>query len=76
MSIEEWWPKLTPETREWIIAHNGEPVPVDVASEINGAYDLVDPTAVGRDVMPGVTLSDEDVDWIEAVANDEDPAVS
>ncbi|KQQ67470.1 hypothetical protein [Microbacterium sp. Leaf320] len=74
MSIEEIWPTLAPETREWLIAHNGEPIPTDVASAINGADVSVDPTAGRRGATPGIALSDEDVDWIEAVANDEDPA--
>lgn len=77
MSIEDYWPQLSSETREWLIAHNGEPVPADVASAINGAADLLDPSAAQRRaITPGLALSDEDVDWIEAVANDEDPTGS
>lgn len=76
MSIEERWPALAPETRAWLIAHNGEPVPADVASAINSAGDLRAPDAVKRrDITPGRALSDEDVDWIETVANDEEPGV-
>ena len=34
MRIEEWWPKLDPETREWLIANNGDVVPTTVLGQI------------------------------------------
>ncbi len=62
MSIEEWWPKLTPSAQEWLIANNGdtEDVPADVAAEIAAAGGPAD-----------FAFADDDVDWIETVANDE-----
>lgn len=60
MSIQEWWPKLEPVTREWLIANNGDDVPGDVSAEIVRAG--------GPEL-----LTDEDIDWIEAAANDETP---
>ena len=37
MDIENWWPKLQPSTRQWLIAHNGEALPAEVAAEIRRA---------------------------------------
>lgn len=34
MSMEEWWPKLKPSTREWLIEHNGDAVPAEALAEI------------------------------------------
>jgi hypothetical protein len=59
MSIDEWWPKLKPSTREWLIENNGDVLPVDVLSDITDA---------------GGLFSEEAIDWIEAVANGEEPA--
>lgn len=33
MTVERWWPKLRPETREWLIANNGDAVPVEIVDE-------------------------------------------
>ena len=37
MSIEQWWPKLKPSTRDWLIENNGDVVPAEVLSEIEEA---------------------------------------
>ncbi len=34
MSIEAWWPKLRHESREYLIANNGDAVPPDLVVEI------------------------------------------
>lgn len=71
--MHRWWPQLRPETRAWLIDNNGDTVPADIAREIEqggGAADLVE--SEDNDVS-GVHLSDEAVDWIEAVANGEEP---
>lgn len=34
MTIQAWWPRLRPETREWLIANNGDVVPPVVVEEI------------------------------------------
>lgn len=62
MSIEQWWPKLTPAARDWLIAHNGEELAADIALEIVEAGGS----------PSGIALTDEETDWIEAAANDED----
>lgn len=63
MNIEEWWPKLQPATREWLLANNGAEIAARVAAELIKA---------GRAASRG-QLSDDEIDWIEAFANDEEP---
>ena len=76
MSIEHWWPRLRPETRGWLIEHNGEPLPADVLDEITGVGGEPRSEAwwVGEPGPDGLHLSDAAVDWVETVANGEDPA--
>ncbi|MGY4543624.1 hypothetical protein ACVWY0_003564 [Arthrobacter sp. UYNi723] len=31
MNILEWWPLVDAETRDWLIEHNGQPLPLNVA---------------------------------------------
>jgi len=74
MGIEQWWPDLQPSTRQWLIAHNGEPLPEEIVREIRrvggaGSTGVVPADAEAR----SVGLSDDAVDWIEAVANEERP---
>ena len=71
MDIELWWPRLTPSTREWLMQNNGDTVPPEVVEEIMRAGGEV---ATDNDSeQSGVYLSDDDVDWIETVANEEEP---
>jgi hypothetical protein len=60
MTIEEWWPRLQPVTREWLVANNGDVLPGDISAEIVRAGGPAE-------------LADEDTDWIEAAANGEVP---
>lgn len=62
MTIEEWWPQLGSDSRSWLVENNGDDVIDDVAAAINAA---------GGSVTPGTPLTDEQIDWIEATANDE-----
>ena len=75
MSIEQWWPRLSPETRGWLIEHNGEALPTDVLNELArfGGEPTSETWWVGEQGPDGLYLSDDAVDWIEAVANSEDP---
>ncbi|MEP7034430.1 MAG: hypothetical protein ABI662_09665 [Dermatophilaceae bacterium] len=75
MSIEVWWSMLPPETRDWLIAHNGEVVPASVISEITRAGGSVTSDAwwVGRNEATGFYFSDAAIDWVEEVANGEMP---
>ena len=74
-SLEEWWPRLSQATRDWLIANNGDVVRASVVEEIKRAGGLVTSDAwwVGQSGPTGFYLSDEAVDWIEEVANGEMP---
>ncbi|WP_407709169.1 hypothetical protein ACJJV6_13395 [Arthrobacter nitrophenolicus] len=76
MGIEQWWTRLQPSTREWLIENNGGVVPEDVVAEIAraGGPAGTDPWWAGQDEEPGHYFPDETIDWVEAMANDENPA--
>ena len=73
--IEHWWPRLSQETRDLLIASNGDQVPASVVAEITRAGGTVttDDRGSGHHTPEGTYLPDEIVDWIEAVANGEVP---
>jgi hypothetical protein len=73
--MELWWPKLRPETRDWLIANNGDALPEAVVDEIARAGGSMTPDSwwVGENGPAGSYLSDAAIDWIEAVANEETP---
>lgn len=74
MKIVEWWPRVQAETRDWLIDHNGEPLPPHVCADILAVTGgTTDPEWWAGESAEGPQLSDEAVDWIEAVANDEEP---
>ncbi|HKU10662.1 MAG TPA: hypothetical protein VJQ61_05475 [Sinomonas sp.] len=50
MDIREWWPKLRPETRNWLIEHNGEKLPSGVLLS-DEAVDWIE--EVANDADPG-----------------------
>jgi len=73
MNIEQWWPKLSAGTKEWLIANNGDAVPEPIVSEIVAAGGVVASESrwVGQSDPDGLFLSDDAIDWIEAAANEE-----
>jgi hypothetical protein len=73
MEIFEWWPKLDFDAKAWLIAHNGEAMPPEVMDKIAAAGGSATSSAwwVGESGPDGFFLSDEAVDWIETIANDE-----
>jgi hypothetical protein len=75
VSLEDWWPRLPPETQDWLIANNGDVVPAWVTEQITLAGGVVATDAwwVSQYGPMGCYLSDEAVDWIDAVANGETP---
>ncbi len=75
MGIEQWWPKLKPSTRDWLIDNNGDVVPAEMVAEITKAGGSVPSDArwVRENGSSGFYFSDEAVDWIDAVANGEIP---
>ena len=73
MSIEAWWPKLQPATREWLMANNGDAVPVAIIDENTAAGGPVRSDAwwATQEASTGLCMPDEAIDWIEDIANDE-----
>jgi hypothetical protein len=71
MDFGEPWQLLEPATREWLVAHNGEPLTPTVASEITAASTATNSGSWIQDSPDGPVLTDAAVDWIEAAANDE-----
>jgi hypothetical protein len=76
MSIEVWWPRLQPGTRDWLIANNGDAVPPAIVEEIKDAGGPVTSDAwwVAQDGSTGAYMPDAATDWIEEIANGETPA--
>lgn len=74
MDFPEIWPQLSPSSRAWLIAHNGEPLPDDMVGEIlRVAGGEPDPRWwTGTSTEGETQLTDEAVDWIETAANDEE----
>ncbi|MDQ0732433.1 hypothetical protein [Arthrobacter sp. B1I2] len=75
MKIQEWRPLVTDETRNWLIAHNGEPLNPQVSADILVATrGATEPEWWAGDSADGHQLTDAATDWIETIANGEDPA--
>ncbi|MFZ2173716.1 MAG: hypothetical protein WAW17_06685 [Rhodococcus sp. (in: high G+C Gram-positive bacteria)] len=76
MDIAEWWNLLSPESREWLMAHNGEPLEPSIKSEILAAAKSGAQSSwwSGESTDGQSELTDEAIDWIEAFANREDSA--
>jgi hypothetical protein len=75
MSLEAWWPLLQPETRDWLIANNGDPLSTQAVDDIVRVGGPPPPNAwwAAENGPDGFYLSDAGIDWIEAVANGEVP---
>ena len=67
------WPHLAAPTQEWLVEHNGEPLPDDIVKEIlTVTAGQRDPRWWAGDSLDGETqLTDEAVDWIDQTANGE-----
>ncbi len=77
MQIDRWWPLLTDTSRHWLVEHNGEPLDQSVKAEIldvNGG-DAEPSWWAGESTEGLAELTDDAIDWIEAVANEERPSV-
>ncbi|GAA4965110.1 hypothetical protein [Kineococcus glutinatus] len=75
MSLETWWPRLQQDSRDWLIAHNGEALSQHVVQDIERVGGPVPTEAwwLGEVGPDGLRLSDAAVDWIEEAANGEVP---
>lgn len=73
MIIEEWWPQLRPETRQWLVANNGDAVPPPIVDEIAAVGDPAASDAwwAELDGSSGRSMPDGVVAWIEEATNDE-----
>ena len=74
MTIDAWWDQLSSETRDWLMANNGSPVPSAVVKQIEraGGPAISDPWWAASDDSE-VALPDAAVDWVEEIANGESP---
>jgi hypothetical protein len=74
MDFPQIWPHLSSSTRLWLMEHNGEPLPDDLIAEILSVTggEQSDQWWTGPSVEGETQLSDEAVDWIETVANDDE----
>ena len=72
MDFLQIWAHLSTSGRSWLIEHNGEPLPDDLIAEILSVTGgEQDPQWWAGPSTEGETqLTDQAVDWIEAVAND------
>jgi hypothetical protein len=76
MKMTTWWPLVGAETRAWLIEHNGETLPPPVVTEIMAVTGgSTDPEWWAGESADRPRLTDGAVDWIEAVANGEEPTV-
>ncbi len=75
MEIAEWWSLLSDRQRAYVIEHNGEALPAELVTAIAkpGGSVARDAWWIAESGAPGFSLSSRAVDWIEAVANGEDP---
>lgn len=73
MDISHWWPLLDPRTQQWLIDNNGDAVPPVILDRITAVAGQPEAGAswLGSPVQEECSLSDEAVDWVEKVANDE-----
>jgi len=74
MGMEEIWMRLAPDTRDWLIANNGDAIPADIAAEIE---ELVE--AAGADEVwavpagpDGGPLDPDDVDDTDSLGDEDD----
>ena len=73
MDFAQIWPHLAPLSRSWLLEHNGEPLPDDLIGEVIGVAGGEQNADwwTGPSVDGQTQLTDEVIDWIETVANDD-----
>ncbi len=73
MEDAPWWSKLPSATRAWLVANNGDRVPAHIVRQIRqaGGPAPSDPGPTDEGQASDSYFSDEVIDWIEAVGNDE-----
>ncbi|WP_432510512.1 hypothetical protein [Kineococcus sp. SYSU DK001] len=75
MSLETWWSHVQQDTRDWLLAHNGEALSPAVVQDVERVAGPLPAQAwwLDRTEPDGLHLSDAAVDWVEEVANGEVP---
>lgn len=75
MSLETWWPQLQQDSRDWLVAHNGEVLDQHILQDIEAVGGPIPSQAwwVGEAAPDGLHLSDAAIDWVEEAANGEVP---
>jgi len=75
MSLEICWPLLQQESRDWLVANNGDALSKLVLDDLARVGGPVPSGAwwVSESGPASFYLSDAGIDWIEAVANGERP---
>lgn len=73
MDFPQIWPHLSTSSQSWLMEHNGEPLPDDLVAEILSVTGGEQSAQwwTGSSVEGETQLTDEVVDWIETVANDD-----
>src|SRR3954469_13521091 len=73
MSLETWWPQLRQDSRDWLIANNGDSLSRPVLDDIERVGGPVPSDAwwVDDSGPDGFYLPEAGVDWIEEAANGE-----
>lgn len=76
MDIAALWARLSEESRDWLIEHNGESLAPSIRAEIlTVTAGHLQPSWWNGEAVDGQSeLTDEAVDWIETFANGEKPA--
>lgn len=71
MTIELWWPRLSVETRRWLVANNGDSLtaPLRAKIEAAGGPAVSDEWWSEQEGSPGPCMPDEVTDWIEELAH-------
>ena len=64
---------MDPSTQQWLINNNGDVVPPSILDQITAVAGVptTDASLVGENAPEGFFLSDEAIDWIEEMGNDE-----
>ena len=75
MNLDAVWPLLKQDSRDWLLANNGDTLSTAVLDDIARVNGSVPSDAwwSAEKESDGFHLSDAGIDWIEAVANGEMP---
>ena len=58
MSLETWWPLLSPATRDWLIANNGDRLSASVLDDIAQVLETKGRKIIVHDVSKLIKIAD------------------